>query len=112
MFVEYTKYGIRQENSQKSFAGSYQRIGAKLVQIENPTIRLVIGTRQKTTKSKPEHFLLLMEGRSNPAIYFSSLYPTSEPNLFEVEYQRVRYRLVLNSDKAEISVLNQSQQAA
>lgn len=107
-----TKYGIQAEISQKSFIGSYFRTGAKLTHQEQPTIRFVIGTRQKTNKSKPEHFLLLMEGRDKPAIYFSSLYPTSEPNLFEVEYKRVRYSLVLDSDKAEMLLSNQSLQAA
>lgn len=107
-----TKYDIREDKGKKSFAGSYTRLGAKLTLTQEPTIRLVIGTRLKTTKTKPKHFLLLMEGRDKPAIYFSSMYPTQDPNLFDMEHEGVRYRLILDSDKAEILLSNQSMQAA
>lgn len=107
-----SKYVIREDKAKKCFEGSYKRAGAKLTHTQEPTIRLVIGTRQKPTQSKPKYFLLLMEGRDKSAIYFSSMYQTEDPNRFEMEHDRIRYSMLLDSDKAEVSVLNQSQQAA
>jgi hypothetical protein len=107
-----TKYGIREDKSKKSFAGIYLRLGAKLTHTDEPTIRLVIGTRLKTTKHKPKHFLLLMEGRNKPAIYFSSMYPTQDPNMYEIEHEGVNYILTVDSEKAEMLMSNQIQQVA
>ena len=111
-----TNYGttdkVGNTTPKKSFAGTYKRVGAKLTHSEEPTIRLVIGTRLKPTKNKPKHFLLLMEGRSKSAIYFSSMYQTEDPNVFEVEHERIRYVLVMDTEKAEMLLSNQSSQAA
>jgi hypothetical protein len=106
------KYGIREDKSKTIFVGTYQRTGAKLSHIEEPTIRLVIGTRLNPTKLKPKHFLLLMEGRDRSAIYFSSMYQTDNPSMFEIEHQGIRYIFMLSSDKAEIVLSNQALQAA
>jgi hypothetical protein len=107
-----TKYGIQKDLCKKSFAGTYTRTGAKLTLQGNPEVRLIIGTRRNTNPHKAKHFLLLFEGRNKPAIYFSSLYPTTDPNTFGMEYEGERYELLLDSDKAEILLLNQSEQAA
>jgi hypothetical protein len=106
------KYGIQKDSCNFNFAGTYTRTGAKLTHTENPAIRLVIGTRKKTTKSRPEHFLLLMEGRDKPAVYFSSMYPTQDPNLFKLEYEKRHYLLMLDSNKAELHLSNLALQAA
>lgn len=103
-----TNYDIREDKSKRIFVGTYQRTGAKLVHTDDPTIRFVIGTRDKTTKLKPKHFLLLMEGRSKSAIYFSSMYHTSDPNMYEIEYQKERYILIVDSEKAEMLMSNQA----
>jgi hypothetical protein len=106
-----TKYGI-QSYSTKSFEGTYTRKGAKLIHDTNPEIMLVIGTRSKTTRTKTPYFLLYKESQDN-TIYFSSMYGQLEPTHFEVEYERVRYSLFLESDKAEmVMLLDKSRQAA
>jgi hypothetical protein len=106
-----TKYGIQLDSS-KLFEGTYTRKGAKLVHSTNPDIVLVIGSRSRTTRTKTPYFLLY-KGRPENPIYFSSMYGQSEPNHFEVEYERVRYSLILDSDKAEMVVLlDKSRQAA
>jgi hypothetical protein len=110
--ISSSKYGIQEDKSKRNFAGTYERLGAKLTHTEEPSIRLVIGTRLKSTKHKPKHFLLLMEGRGKSAIYFSSMYPTQDPNVFEIEHDRVRYILIVDSEKAEMLMSNQVQQAA
>ena len=111
-----TKYATKPKGSKeqpvKSFEGTYTRVGAKLTHNSLPGIQFIIGTREKPTRNKAKHFLLSFEGRNKPNLYFSSLYPTIDPNRFEAEYGGVRYVIILDSDKAEVSVLNQSQQAA
>jgi hypothetical protein len=113
IMINSSKYAIQKDLCKKSFEGTYNRSGAKLVHSTQADIRFVIGTRAKTTRTKTPHFLLYMEGRDKPALYFSSMYGQQDPNTYELEYEKVRYRLVLDSEKAEITVLsNQSQQAA
>lgn len=111
-----TNYGTTEKvgntTLKKSFVGTYRRVGAKLTHSEEPTIRLVIGTRLKPTKNKPKHFLLLMVGRAKSAIYFSSMYQTNDPSVFEVEHEKVRYVLVMDTDKAEMLLSNPVSQAA
>jgi hypothetical protein len=108
-----SKYAIQKIKSKKTFEGTYTRSGAKLVHTAQPDIRFVIGTRAKTTRTKTPHFLLYMEGRDKPALYFSSMYGQEDPNTYELEYEKVRYRLILDSERAEMVMLfNQSQQAA
>jgi hypothetical protein len=101
--ISTTKYGI-QSYSSKLFEGTYTRKGAKLVHSTKPDIVLVIGSRSKTTRTKTPYFLLLKESPDN-TIYFSSMYGQAEPTHFEVEYERVRYSLILESDRAEMVVL-------
>jgi hypothetical protein len=101
--VSTTKYAI-QSDSSKLFEGTYTRKGAKLIHSENSDIVLVIGTRSKTTRTKTPYFLLFKESQDS-TIYFSSMYGQFDPNHFEVEYERIRYTLFLESDKAEIRVL-------
>jgi hypothetical protein len=106
-----TKYGI-QSYSTKSFEGTYIRKGAKLVHSTNPDITLVIGTRSKTTRTKTPFFLLFKESQDS-TIYFSSMYGQLEPTHFEVEFERVRYSLFLESDRAEmVMLLDKSREAA
>jgi hypothetical protein len=106
-----TKYAI-QSDSSKFFEGTYTRKGAKLVHSTDPNIVLVIGSRAKTTRTKTPYFLLYKESQDK-TIYFSSMYGQSEPTHFEVEYERIRYSLFLESDKAEMVVLwDKSRQAA
>jgi hypothetical protein len=109
--ISTTKYGI-QSYSSKLFEGIYTRKGAKLIHSTQPDIVLVIGSRSKTTRTKTPYFLLFKESPDN-TIYFSSMYGQSDPSHFEVEYERVRYSLILESDRAEMVVLlDQSRQAA
>lgn len=114
--IDNSKYAIQHVLSKalpkRIFLGTYKRAGAKLTHTTEPDTRLIIGTRLKTTKYKPKHFLLLFEGRNQPNIYFSSLYPTTDPTRFEIEHDGVRYELFLSADKADILLLNQSQQVA
>jgi hypothetical protein len=105
-----TKYAIGYESAK--FEGTYLRKGAKLVHSTNPDIVLVVGSRSRTTRTKTPYFLLYKESQDK-TIYFSSMYGQSEPTHFEVEYERVRYSLVLESDRAEMVVLlDKSRQAA
>jgi hypothetical protein len=101
--ISTTKYAI-QSDSSKLFEGTYTRKGAKLIHSKNSDIVLVIGSRSKTTRTKTPYFLLYKAHPDNP-IYFSSMYGQSDPNHFEVEYERVRYTLILESDKAVMEVL-------
>lgn len=110
--INSTKYDNRNVYSNISITGSYTRVGAKLTHSVNSLVQFIIGTRQKPTRNKAKHFLLSFAGRNKPNMYFSSLYPTVDPNRFEIEHAGTRYMIVLDSDKAEVSVLNQLQQAA
>jgi hypothetical protein len=109
---ENTNYGFVSDLYKQNFAGTYKRTGAKLSHLQDDSIRLVIGTRRNTSPHKARHFLLLYEGRNQPAIYISSLYPTTDPSKFGMEYEGTRYELILHSDKADILLSNQAQQAA
>jgi hypothetical protein len=105
-----TKYAIGYESAK--FEGTYIRKGAKLVHSEDSSIVLMIGSRSRTTRTKTPHFLLFKESPDN-TIYFSSMYGQAEPTHFEVEFERVRYSLTLDTDKAEMMVLsNRNKQAA
>jgi hypothetical protein len=105
-----TKYAIGYESAK--FEGTYIRKGAKLVHSTNSDIVLMIGSRSRTTRTKTPYFLLFKASPEN-TIYFSSMYGQSEPTHFEVEFERVRYSLTLETDKAEMVVLsNRNRQAA
>jgi len=58
----------------------------------------LICTRAKSSKKKAKTFLVKLEGIQRE--YLSSLYPTSTPDIYNLDYQGVKYTLELNLDTA------------
>jgi hypothetical protein len=56
----------------------------------------IIGTRKKLDRNKPYQYLLRLDGKDR--FYISSLFPTKQLGIYELEYQGKRYILnTLNS---------------
>jgi hypothetical protein len=86
------------------FVGNFKRTtGSTLAKINcNPPLLLVIATRKKPTPNKTPSYLLMDYPAGTGRIYLSSLYPTEQEGVYNIEYQRSRYKLSLKPDSAEI----------
>jgi len=58
----------------------------------------LICTRAKSSKKKAKTFLVKVEGKQRE--YLSSLYSTSTPDTYNLDYQGVKYTLELNRETA------------
>jgi hypothetical protein len=63
---------------------------------------LTIATRKKPSPNKPPHFILMDYPAGTGKVFISSLYPTDQERIFNLEYQGSRYKLSIGADSAEI----------
>lgn len=85
------------------FTGKFNRSGSLLRKIDSvPPLVLVIATRKNPSPNKPPHFVLMDYPAGTGRIYLSSLYPTEEKGIYNLEYQGSRYKVSIGPDSAEI----------
>jgi hypothetical protein len=64
----------------------------------------LICTRAKTSKKKSKTFLVKVEGKQKE--YLSSLYPTTTPNTYNLDFKGVKYSLWLGQETATLKARN------
>lgn len=81
--------------------GQYTRHGGKLTSTTTP-LTLLLVHRTSTTKAKGHTYVLLVhpDGRRS---YVSSLWDSSPPGTYALEYKGVRYALTLTDEAAMIA---------
>lgn len=76
------------DQEKKNFLGVYTKQGKKLI---GKSFNFIISPRKKTTPSKAKSFLVCQDKKTGKRYYFSSLYPTSNPQQFKAEFKGIRY---------------------
>lgn len=89
----------KNDTMQKYFEGSYVRTGSVL----RGPLELIMAQRKAgdVTSSKPKNYLL-RKHPTNERSYFSSMYPTNDPQVFRVENGGRWFRMNLTEHDATI----------
>ena len=79
----------------------YTKTGSKLIGNKH---LLLLSQRSKPTKSKPKDFLLavLPNGQRQ---YISSLYSTTTPGIYRIDYLGLSYQFTIKSEEALCSLI-------
>jgi hypothetical protein len=81
--------------------GTYFLTGSGMYQAEGQPFKLIITKRKHAKPGLASSFVLLVDsnGKRN---YCSSLYPTQNPEQFNIEYKGTRYKLINSNDTIKI----------
>jgi len=91
--------------AQKTLIGRYVREGSRL----HGPHEFIIARRppSEVTRAKTGEYLLRVR-RDGRRTYISSLWPTLEPNVFTIEFNRTRYKVTIASAEAYFDEANLS----
>jgi hypothetical protein len=85
------------------FTGKFNRSGSSYQKIDgSPPLVLVIATRKTPSPTKTRHFLLMDYPTGTGRVFVSSLYPTKQEGVYNLEYQGSRYKMAIGPDTAEV----------